>query len=440
MDVHLYGPSGPLCGTLRVPGDKSISHRAVLFAAMARGASRLTGVLDSDDVRATLNAVSALGARVEVVGREGHALELVVHGWGDAGPRQPDTVIDCGNSGTTARLLAGIVAGWPVSVTFTGDASLTRRPMARVTEPLRMMGARIETASGGVMPFTVRGGGLHPIDYVSPVASAQVKSAVLLAGTRAVGRTTVREPAASRDHTERMLPAFGIPVSRSAAEYAVSVEGPAIASPCDVTVPHDPSSAAFFVCAAALVPGSRIVLPDVCVNPTRVGFLRVLARMGARVSVELEDSVGGEAVGTITASHDGRLVATTISPEEVPTLVDEIPVLAVVATAAEGVTRFEGVAELTVKEADRLAATKEALTRFGARVRAGDDWLEVAGRAPLTGAAVSSLGDHRLAMAWAVAALAARGESVIQGFEAVDVSYPSFLEDLARLGSSAVAE
>jgi 3-phosphoshikimate 1-carboxyvinyltransferase len=435
MDLFLTPATTPLRGTVRVPGDKSISHRAVLFAAMAGGVSRLTGVLDSADVRSSLAAVRTLGASVEIAAECGGVLDLEITGWGERGPQPPAGPIDCGNSGTTARLLTGILAGWPIEGILAGDESLSARPMGRVTGPLSEMGARFESAKGGRLPLRISGGGLRGIEYASPVASAQVKSAVLLAGLRAAGTTTVTEPAPSRDHTERLLPAFGVPVATDPASRRASVTGPAVLRAHDVAVPGDPSSAAFFVAAALLVPGSEVTLPDVCLNATRVGFLRALERMGADVGAVPGTTIGAEPVGTITARYTPRLISTTITADEVPSLVDEIPVLALVATRAHGVTCFTGVAELRVKESDRLEAIARALSAFGAHVRTGPDWLEVSGVATLAGATVPSLGDHRLAMAWAVAGLAASGTTTVSGFDATDVSYPGFLGDLRLLGA-----
>jgi 3-phosphoshikimate 1-carboxyvinyltransferase len=425
----------PLNGSVRVPGDKSISHRAVLFSAMSDGPCGLAGVLDSEDVRVTIDAVRMLGATVEEQGSDERGLTLEVTGWGSAGPVRPSGAIDCGNSGTTARLLLGTLAGWDMEATLTGDVSLSARPMRRVTEPLAAMGARFRASADDTLPVTVRGGELRAMRYESPVASAQVKSAVLLAGVRAYGRTIVVEPAPSRDHTERMLPAYGVGVGRDCGEGCVWVDGPETLHCTDVEVPGDPSSAAFLVAAAVIVPGSAVELPDVALNPTRTGFLRVLARMGARVGAVPTRNAGAEPIGCITAEHGGALVATTVTASEVPSLVDEVPVLAVVATQAQGTTRFEGVGELRVKESDRLAAIGAGLTALGATVRSGDDWLEIDGPTRLNGCDLDSLGDHRLAMAWAVAALISDGSVGIERWEAVAVSYPRFEADLESLGA-----
>jgi 3-phosphoshikimate 1-carboxyvinyltransferase len=286
------------------------------------------------------------------------------------------------------------------------------------------------------MPAEIAGRALRAVEYHSPVASAQVKSAVLLAGLRADGVTTVVEPASSRDHTERMLPGFGVEVTVDEAGRSASVTGLAVLRACDVIVPADPSSAAFLVAGAVLVPGSHVRLPNVAVNPTRLAFARVLQRMGASIELRELPAMGGEPVATIVARHSVALGGVTVSAGEVPSLIDEVPVLAVVATQAAGTTRFEGVGELRVKESDRLQATHDALAALGADVRAGDDWLEVTGPTPLAGCTVASLGDHRLAMAWTIAGLVASGTTSIEGFEAVEVSYPAFAKDLAELGAS----
>lgn len=435
MSSVVIGHAGTgLVGELRLPTDKSISHRAVLLAAMAEGESSLIGVLDSADVRATVDAVVALGASAEtlLVGERGMQMKVV--GWGERGPAQPEGPIDCGNSGTTVRLLAGVLAGWPLDVTLTGDESLSSRPMERVAEPLRRMGARIELADDNTLPMRIRGGDLSAIAYVSPVASAQVKSCVLLAGVRATGTTRVTEPGVSRDHTERMLPAFGVEVQQEGRTAAVT--GPTTLKAVQVIVPADPSSAAFSMAAATLLPGSEVLLPNVALNPTRTGFIGVLRDMGARITLKDLPAMGNEPVGTVVVRSAEELTGVTVTSEMVPTLIDEIPVLALVATQAEGVTRFEGIGELRVKESDRLQAVREGIQALGAHVESGDDWLEVRGPRELTGATLDSGGDHRLAMTWAVAGLVASGETTVTGFDAVEVSYPRFVEDLRVLMQS----
>jgi 3-phosphoshikimate 1-carboxyvinyltransferase len=408
----------------------------VLFAALADGVSRLSGVLDSQDVRATIRAVTDLGAKVDLQPAQDGTLFGSVEGWGSSGPREPAGAIDCGNSGTTARLILGVLAGWPITVTLIGDESLSRRPMKRVTEPLTAMGASFELSGAGTLPVTVHGQSvLSPFAYDSPVASAQVKTAVLLAGLRARGGVRVTEPAPSRDHTELLLPTFGASVSVDRSTRSASLCGPQQLHAADVTVPGDPSSAAFLVAAALLVRDSEIELPGVSLNPTRTGFLAVLARMGADVTVAEEPSAGAERIGTIVARYTPELKATVVRPVEVATLVDEVPVLALVASQASGTTRFDGVGELRVKESDRLAAVAQALSEFGVDSSTGPDWLEVEGPARLRGASLDSLHDHRLAMCWALAGLIAETPVTVRDFSAVDVSYPSFADDLARLAS-----
>ncbi len=435
MSTARITAAGPLNGRVRVPGDKSVSHRAVLFAAMSDGSCRISGALDSADVRATVRAVEALGAGVVQGPVLPWGVDLVVNGWGQAGPMQPSGAIDCGNSGTTARLLPGVMAGWPLEVTLRGDDSLSRRPMARIIEPLTMMGASFTAEDGARLPMTVRGGELHAISYDTPVASAQVKSAILLAGTRAQGRTVVREPTLSRDHTERLLPAFGVGVGHDQGDHACWVEGPATLMATDVEVPGDPSSAAFVAGAAVIVSGSYVEMPDVALNPTRTGFARVLEEMGARIVASPERASGAEPIGTLIVDDGAGLNGVVVGADRAPALIDEVPLLAVVATQARGTTRFEGVGELRVKETDRLAAVADGLARLGAEVRAGEDWLEVDGPAALNGCEMDSLGDHRLAMAWAVAGLVAQGGVTVSGWEAIDVSYPGFGDDLASLGA-----
>jgi 3-phosphoshikimate 1-carboxyvinyltransferase len=423
-----------LVGRIAVPGDKSLSHRAVLFAAMAEGTSALTGVLDSADVRSTIAAVAALGARTELREQADGSLAGTVTGWGSKGPSQPDAPIDCGNSGTTCRLLMGVLAGFPIAVTLTGDESLSRRPMRRVTDPLTRMGARFELAEGGTLPVTVLGAEeLTHLSYASPVASAQVKTAILLAGLRAQGGASVTEPAVSRDHTERLLPAFGVEVASDPDTGVASVAGMQLLHATDLDVARDPSSAAFLSVAASIIPGSRIEMPGVSLNETRIGFVRVLGRMGAETHITEASVEGAEPKGTLVVTHGPALRATVVTAAEVPSLVDEVPVLALLATQAEGTTRFEGVGELRVKESDRLAAVSEGLAALGATVRCGEDWLEVDGPVSLHGAQLDSLGDHRLAMTWALAGLVADDPVRIEGFEAVDVSYPRFANDIEAL-------
>ncbi|MBS3956301.1 MAG: 3-phosphoshikimate 1-carboxyvinyltransferase [Clostridiales bacterium] len=433
MRFSRFASDKGLSGVLRVPGDKSLSHRAVLFSAMAEGTSVLCGLLDSADVRSTIDACQMLGARVEDHVAQDGSIEASVTGWGATGPARPSGPIDCGNSGTTARLLLGVMAGWDVEVTLIGDESLSRRPMSRVTWPLALMGATC-VATGGHLPVTIRGGTLEPLVYESPVASAQVKTAILLAGIRANGRTVVREPARSRDHTERLLPAFGVTVGSDWDSNSSWVDGPVTPSAACVRVPGDPSSAAFIAVAAALVPGSEVRIDDVALNPTRTGFIEVMRRMGASITTVPDAEYGGEPAGSITVRHSPHLMPTIVTAEEVPSLVDEIPVLALLASAAEGETVFLGVGELRVKESDRLAAIVDGLRILGVDARAEKDTLYVRGPARLKGGVVlDSMGDHRLAMVWALAGIAAEQPVEVIRFDAVEVSYPGFARDIAAL-------
>lgn len=422
--------AGGLHARLRVPGDKSISHRALLLAARAEGESRITGLSDGADVVATARAVAGFGARV---GTDPAGVVTVTGAGRDL--HEPDSVIDVGNSGTGIRLLAGWAAGIEGLTVLHGDASIARRPMGRVAEPLRSMGARIDGRDGGRLPpLVVRGGHLSGIEYTLPVPSAQVKSAVLLAGLAADRPTTVIEPVPTRAHTEEMLQACGVRVAVTAlgpsGGRAVTVHpGPLRA--CDFDVPGDPSQAAFWVVAACITPGSDVTVERVYIGPHRAGFIDVLRRMGADVEVTGLDPDG--TVGDIRARY-GPLRPTEVGGEEVPGLIDEIPVLAVAASHADGVTTFADAAELTVKESDRIATMVAALGAVGADVEGRPDGLVVRGRAGRTTTAgrVDSAGDHRVAMSLAVAALAGSGPVEIDRWDAVATSYPCFEEDLRR--------
>ena len=425
----------PLRGSIRVPGDKSISHRAVLFAAMAEGTSRLSGVLDSQDVRSSIRAVRALGAEASLEKQPDGSLAGTVTGWGGRGPSQPDGPIDCGNSGTTARLLMGVLAPWDVRVELTGDESLVRRPMRRITAPLMKMGARFLPEGRETLPITVCGSRrLRAIAYDAPMASAQLKTAVLLAGVFAEGVTVLNEPAPSRNHTELMLPEFG--VDTTAADRTASVTGPARLKACEVRVPGDPSSAAFIVCAAAVRPGSSVRVEDVSLNPARIGFVRTLERMGADVSVRRTGAAGKEPYGVIEVRHTPDLHGCEVPAEKIASIVDEVPVLALVAAHARGVTVFREVGELRVKETDRLAAVVEGLARLGVDAWEEGNDLVIEGQPGLrtpSGAVFDSKGDHRLAMTWALAGLCGAAPVEVRDFDAVKVSYPGFLFDIERL-------
>ena len=434
-DITVINPLGaPMRGSTHVPGDKSISHRAVLFSAMAEGTSRVSGVLDSADVRSSIGAVRALGAQVNLEKQPDGSLAGGITGWGAAGPSQPEGPIDCGNSGTTVRLLMGILAPWPIRATLTGDASLQKRPMRRITAPLMKMGAHFEPAGQEHLPITVVGGGLHPITYDAPMASAQLKTAVLLAGMYADGTTTLNEPAPSRNHTELMLPEYG--VATTAGERTASVTGPAQPQASEVLVPGDPSSAAFLVCAAVMCPGSTIQVENVSLNTARIGFTRTLERMGAEVSVSRTGAAGKEPYGIIEACYTPHLRGCEVPAEKIAGIIDEIPVLALVAAHAHGVTVFRQVSELRVKETDRLAAIIDGLAKLGVDAWCEGDDLYIEGQPDLVvpeGLEFDSLGDHRLAMTWSLVGLTGKVPVSIKNFEAVGVSYPGFLTDIERL-------
>lgn len=407
-----------------MPGDKSISHRALLMAALAPGTSRVIGLSTGQDVAQTAAAVQALGAIFEGDGRiTGGSRHL----------HPSDAPMDVGNSGTTIRLLSGICARFPWRTVLVGDASIARRPMDRVAVPLRLMGAGVQGESPGrgmdgtFPPLTITGGDLHGIDYSLPVASAQVKGAVLLAGLGAEGETVVRESVLTRAHTEEMLTTFGADVDVSEDRLTTTVR-PSELSPFEIYVPGDPSQAAFWAVAATLVPDSELTIEPVYVGQARAGFLDVLLRMGAQIEVEMVS-------GTEARLHvrHAQLHGTDVGGSQIPGLVDEIPVLAVAAAVADGVTTFRDAAELRVKESDRIATVTAELSALGAKVDSAPDGFAIAGGAPLTGAQVSSHGDHRLAMALAVAGLVAEGTTRIEGWEAVATSYPGFEEDLRRL-------
>ena len=434
-DITVINPLGaPMRGSTHVPGDKSISHRAVLFSAMAEGTSRVSGVLDSADVRSSIGAVRALGAQVNLEKQPDGSLAGGITGWGMAGPSQPEGPIDCGNSGTTVRLLMGILAPWPIRATLTGDASLQKRPMRRITAPLMKMGAHFEPAGQEHLPITVVGGGLHPITYDAPMASAQLKTAVLLAGMYANGTTTLNEPAPSRNHTELMLPEYG--VATTAGERTASVTGPAQPQASEVLVPGDPSSAAFLVCAAVMCPGSTIQVENVSLNTARIGFTRTLERMGAEVSVSRTGAAGKEPYGIIEACYTPHLRGCEVPAEKIAGIIDEIPVLALVAAHAHGVTVFRQVNELRVKETDRLAAIIDGLAKLGVDAWCEGDDLYIEGQSDLAvpeGLQFDSLGDHRLAMTWSLVGLTGKMPVSIKNFEAAGVSYPGFLTDIERL-------
>jgi 3-phosphoshikimate 1-carboxyvinyltransferase len=413
-------------GELIPPPDKSISHRALMLGAIARGESVVRNFLRSADTLSTMNAFRTLGVEIEDRGDE-----VRLKGRGLHGLKEPLSVIDCGNSGTTMRLLAGLLAGNPFLGILSGDASLSVRPMRRVIDPLSGMGARIMARGGDrYPPMAVRGGDLKGIRHALPVASAQVKSSLLLAGLYARGETELVEPAASRDHTERMLRASGADISVEG--RTIRVGSGRELSPLEVDVPGDFSSAAFFIAAAVLVEGSELIIRNVGLNPTRTGFLDALRKMGAHVERAREREVSGEPVADLIV-RSSPLRAIEVGVDEIPAMIDEFPILAVAGARAEGTTVIRGAGELRVKESDRIHAMGQGLSAMGVKVEELDDGLRIDGPGRLRGAPVKSFGDHRIAMALAVASLVAEGSTVIEGAEAVDISFPGFFESLRRL-------
>jgi len=425
-----FDPSGPLCGSLRPPPDKSISHRAALIAAMGEGETTIEGYLDSADTRSTLEAVEVCGAEVEGVGPDGLEPELRVRGVGLRGAENAE--IDVGNAGTLLRLLPGWLAGQPQGRwKLDGDDSIRKRPVDRIAEPLRRMGAEVRCREGRLPPLEIEAAELHGIEYPMPLASAQVKSCLLFAGLLAEGRTWVGEPLRSRDHTERMLAAAGADVIWI--NGGVQVRPTERLEPGHLTVPTDFSSAAFFLIAALLVPGSEVVLEGVGANPTRTGLLGILRRMGAEIEAEPLGGVrGGEPAARIRV-HSAALQGTEVGGPEIPLAIDELPLVALAACFAEGETTIRDAAELRRKESDRVATTCGALNALGGSVEASEDGMTIEGVGGLRGGTVNSHGDHRIAMLGAIAGLASAEGVAVEGMEAAAVSYPGFERDLASL-------
>ena len=424
-----FEPVPALVGHVAVPGDKSISHRAVLVGAVCDGEIRITGFGRSADTESTIAAVRALGVEVD----EHDVDTLTIHGVGLRGLVEPADPIDCGNAGTLIRLLAGLLAGQDGRFELVGDSSLSSRPMERVAEPLRRMGARVETFDGHA-PVVVEGGPLQAIDYELPVPSAQVKSAVLLAGLHAEGETTVVEPLPTRDHTERLLERAGASVRRR--PQSVTVRGADSLSLESVEIPGDFSSAAALLVAAVTVPGSDVTVHGVGLNPRRIGLLDILERMGARVAIYNRRTIGGEPAGDVQV-RSSELVGATVTPAEVPTLVDELPLLALAACHARGETVVRGAAELRLKESDRIEAVVEELRRIGAHIRATPDGFRVRGvPARLRGGTFDARGDHRLAMLGAAAGVSSREGVQLQDADAVETSFPGFFRVLEQLGEA----
>jgi 3-phosphoshikimate 1-carboxyvinyltransferase len=429
MRPRRFLPAGPLKGRIRVPGDKSISHRSIMLGALAVGETRVTGLLEGEDVLATAAAMRAMGARVERL----ESGEWVINGVGVGALLQPEAPLDMGNSGTSTRLLMGLVASHPITATFIGDGSLSKRPMGRVIDPLSTMGASFEASDGGRLPLILKGASpAVPIRYRLPVASAQVKSAILLAGLNTPGITTVIEPVPTRDHSERMLRGFGADLTvETDADGArvISIRGEAELKPQTIEVPGDPSSAAFFIVAALMVPGSEVVIENVGLNPTRAGIIEVLRQMGGSIEEVNPREVGGEPVADLVVRHSA-LKGIEVDPAIVPSMVDEFPVLFVAAALAEGVTTTTGLDELRVKESDRISVMAAALAAAGARVEEREDGLVITGTGgePLAGteAAIATHLDHRIAMSMAVAGIASHAGVEVDDTRPIATSFPMF--------------
>jgi 3-phosphoshikimate 1-carboxyvinyltransferase len=413
-------------GNVQVPGDKSISHRAVMFGALAEGTTTIEGFLPGADCLSTISCFRRMG--IEIV-QDGD--RVTVHGKGWFGLQEPTQHLDVGNSGTTIRLLSGILATQPFHAVMEGDESIAKRPMRRVVGPLRQMGAKIDGRKDGEFtPLSIRGGSLTGIRYESPVASAQVKSAILLAGLQAKGVTSVTEPHLSRDHTERMLQAFGVQVVRDG--LTVSVEGGQRLIGRAIQVPGDISSAAFLIAAVMMVPGSSLLITNVGLNPTRTGIIDVVKAMGGSIELLNQRVVNEEPVADLRVTY-AELNGVEIGGEIIPRLIDEVPVIAVMATQARGKTVIRDAQELKVKETDRIATVASELTKLGAKVTPTDDGMIIEGPTPLKGAVIDSMGDHRIGMAMAIAGLAATGETLIENDEAIAVSFPNFAEILQQI-------
>lgn len=422
----LQPPKGPLQGKIEVPGDKSISHRSVMFGSLAHGTTHVQHFLGSEDCLRTLTIFQAMGVKIEQKGSS-----LTIFGKGPEALKEPLEPLYFGNSGTTARLMLGILAGLPMFTTLHGDISLTKRPMNRVVEPLRLMGAQIDGRDhGNYLPLAIRGQTMKGIRYELPVKSAQVKSAILLAGLFAEGETTVTESTSTRNHTETMLEAFGAELHINGT--AVSLKGNQTLTATDIYVPGDISSAAFFLVAAAIVPGSSLKLLNVGLNETRTGIIDVLLEMGADIQIENERQKRGERIGNITITYR-ELKAVTIEGEIIPRLIDEIPIIALLATQAEGTTVIKDARELRVKETDRIRAVTETLTRLGANIKETKDGFIICGKTKLVGNRVESYHDHRMGMLAAVASLITTTEVTIDDITPIATSYPSFFKDLEQI-------
>lgn len=425
----IFKKSTPLRGELAVPGDKSISHRAVMLGALAKGTTSVTNFLKGADCLSTISCFEKMGIEIEQL-----PSEILIHGKGLHGLNAPETILDAGNSGTTTRLLSGILAGQAFCTTLTGDASIQKRPMTRIITPLSQMGGKIESLSdNGCAPLKITGHPLKPIHYLSPVSSAQVKSCVLLAGMYADGITKVTEPYLSRNHSELMLRSFGADVISEGTTAAIT--GNPVLEGQKVIVPGDISSAAYFIAAGLLIPGSEILIKDVGINPTRDGILKVCADMGADIQLLNKREYGKEPVADILVKHS-ELKATVIEGALIPTLIDELPMLAVMAAFAQGTTVIRDAQELKVKESNRLDIIVQHLSAMGADIIPTEDGMEIHGGKPLKGAVLDSYMDHRIAMSFAVAGMAADGETEILNASCVDISYPEFYRDMTAISAS----
>lgn len=430
--AHTNKPEAPLNGTVRAPGDKSISHRALILGALAEGTTQITGLLEGDDILHTAGAMRAFGANVKQLG-DG---KWSVKGCGAKGWTSPKTNVDFGNAGTGARLIMGAASAFDLRATYEGDASLSVRPMGRVLNPLTAMGAEFESTNGTLPLSQIKGGNLKPINFTPPHASAQVKSALLLAGLRTHGKTEINESRITRDHTENMFEAFGVPVTRkkTGEGQRVSIEGPAQLKATPVTVPGDPSSAAFLIAAALVVPGSDIVVENVMMNPSRTGLFEVLVEMGAFLRTDNFRRSGGETIADIHVKHS-KLSAASVPENRVPSMVDEYPILAVIAAFAKGVTEMRGLGELRVKESDRLSATHALLVENGVMAKIKGDTLLVTGGVAIGGATVKTHHDHRIAMSALILGLGSDTPVTIDDASMIATSFPSFFDLMASIGA-----
>ncbi len=433
-EIGIFKSKG-LKGRITPPPDKSISHRAVMFSGLASGQSRIKNLLRAGDTISTMKAMAMLGAEISE-----HNEEVVVVSKGLRGLKEPVDVIDCGNSGTTSRLLSGILAGNDFFSVLTGDGSLRQRPMSRIITPLRQMGAHISARDGDrLLPMSIRGGSLRGINYAMPVASAQVKSCIMLAGLYADCVTCITEALKSRDHTERMLSAMGVKVVTGDGDFghSITVYPPTTGiQPLDITVPADISSAAFFIAAALIVRDSELTIEGVLLNPTRTGFLKAIKMMGAEVTIDNVREVSGEQVGDIYCKTTHHLKAINIDKSLMPSMIDEFPILCVLASQADGVTEIRGAEELRVKESDRISAMAKELSKLGVEVSEYPDGIAIKGTEVLKGSRVSSYGDHRIAMSMAVAGLAAEGTTVIDDCDCVSISFPNFFDLLREINKN----